>query len=271
MKWDATEPTRGSFAFARGDSDLAFGTANNMLVRGHTLVWHSQLPSWVSAGNFDAATLRDIITNHVTTLVTRWKGKLAHWDVVNEVFEEDGTFRQSVFYRTLGEEYIALAFRAARAADPSAKLYINDYNIEGVNSKATAVYNLVKKLKAQGVPIDGVGMQAHLILGSIPGDMGTMMGQFASLGVDVAVTELDIRMKMPSDAAKLEQQKKDYYSVTKACTGVSRCVGITVWDFSDKWSWVPSVFTGEGAALPWDENFVKKPAYYGIEEALRGN
>ena len=164
--------------------------------------------------------------------------------------------------------YIADALRAARAADPAAKLYVNDYNVEGVNAKSTALYNLVKSLKEQGVPIDGVGLQAHLILGQVPSTMQANIQRFADLGVDVAITELDIRMTVPPTTAQLAQQKAEYKAVTAACVAVSRCEGVTVWGFTDSDSWIPDVFPGYGAATPYDENFQPKPAYYGIAEAL---
>ena len=128
--------------------------------------------------------------------------------------------------------------------------------------------NLVSSLLAQGVPIDGIGIQAHLIVGSVPSTLQANWQAMADLGVDVAITELDIRMTLPVTAAHLEQQKADYQKVVAACVAVTRCVGITIWDWTDKYSWVPSVFSGQGAALPWDETFVAKPAYDGIVNAL---
>lgn len=264
MKWDATEPTRGTFTFTNGDTLVNLGVKNKQLVRGHTLVWHNQLPGWLENGQWTAAELTKIIQDHTTTVVKHWAGKLYAWDVVNEPFEEDGTYRDSIFYKVLKTEYIAIALRAARAADPKVKLYVNDYNIDGLGSKSTGMYNLVKNLKAQGAPIDGVGIQAHLISGSVPSSIQANIQQFADLGVDVAITELDIRMTLPATAAKLAQQKTDYQNVIKACKNVKACVGVTIWDITDKYSWIPSVFPGQGAALPWDENLKKKPAYDGI-------
>ncbi|KAF9444311.1 glycoside hydrolase family 10 protein [Macrolepiota fuliginosa MF-IS2] len=264
MKWDATEPSRGSFSFTNGDTIVNLAKANGQMVRGHTTVWYSQLPSWVSSGNFDNATLISIVQNHVSTVIGHWKGSIYAWDVVNEIFNDDGTYRSSVFYNTIGPAFVPTAFNAARAADPNAKLYINDYNIEGTGAKSTAVYNLVKSLKAQGVPIDGIGIQGHLIVGQVPSTIQQNIEQFTSLGVEVAFTELDIRMTLPATAALLDQQKNDYQTVISACNAVPKCIGVTIWDYTDKYSWVPSTFSGQGAALPWDENLVKKPAYDGI-------
>ncbi|KAF4613898.1 hypothetical protein D9613_007495 [Agrocybe pediades] len=253
MKWDATEPNRGQFTFSAGDAIVAQAQAHGQLIRGHNCVWHNQLPSWVTAGNFNNATLLSIVQTHCMS-----------WDVINEPFNDDGTFRQSVFFTTTGTSYIATALRAARAADPNAKLYINDFNIEGTGAKSTAMANLVKSLKAQGVPIDGIGIQAHMIVGEVPSTFQQNLQNFANLGVEVAITELDVRMTLPATPALLAQQSKDYQTIITACKRVSACVGVTLWDWTDKFSWVPGTFAGQGAACPWDENFVKKPAFQGI-------
>ena len=268
MKWDATEPTRGNFSFTPGDAVVRLAQQNGQLVRGHTLVWHSQLPAWVNG--VPAAELLATMRNHVTTVATHYRGQVAHWDVVNEPFNEDGTRRQSVFQQRIGDSYIAEAFRAARAADPTAKLYLNDFNVEGVNAKSTAMFNLVQSLQQQGVPIDGVGLQGHIILGQTPSTLQQNIQRFANLGLDVAITELDIRMNLPRDAAKDAQQANEYRAVVNACLAVTRCVGITVWDYTDKYSWIPGVFPGQGAALPYDENLNRKPAYSAIHDALAG-
>lgn len=232
--------------------------------QGHNCVWYSQLPSWVSGGSFTAAQLTSVIQNHCSTLVSRYKGQVYSWDVVNEPFNDDGTWRTDVFYNTLGTEYVQIALNTARAADPAAKLYINDYNIEGPGAKSTAMQNLVKSLVQANVPIDGVGIQGHLIVGELPGSLQQNFAAFTALGVEIAITELDIRMTLPSTPALLQQQKIDYTTVISACQATTGCVGITIWDWTDKYSWVPNTFSGQGAACPWDQNFVKKPAYDGI-------
>ncbi|MET7666028.1 endo-1,4-beta-xylanase, partial [Streptomyces sp. NPDC005463] len=196
-------------------------------------------------------------------------GKVFAWDVANEIMNEDGTYRENIFYKTLGPGYIADALRWAHAADPKVKLYLNDYNVEGIGAKSDAYYTLIKQLKADRVPIDGFGMQAHLALQyGFPYQMQQNIQRFADLGLDVALTELDIRMILPADAAKLAQQADWYGRATSACLAVRRCVGITVWGYSDRHSWIPSVFPSEGAALPWDENLQHKPAYDAIAGAL---
>ncbi|MFJ5776702.1 endo-1,4-beta-xylanase [Streptomyces sp. NPDC093094] len=270
MKWESVEPSRGTFNWAPADQVVAFATAHGQQVRGHTLVWHSQNPGWLANGTWTPAQLSTVLQDHITAEVGRYKGRIAAWDVVNEAFNEDGTYRSSIWSNGLGQDYIANALTWARAADPGAKLYINDYNVEGVNAKSTALYNLVRSLKERGVPIDGVGLQAHLILGQVPSSLQQNIQRFADLGVDVAITELDVRMQLPSTAAKLTQQAADYKAVMDACVAVSRCTGVTVWGFTDSDSWVPDVFDGYGAATPYDESFTPKPAYRALAGSLGG-
>ncbi|KAF4410222.1 MULTISPECIES: endo-1,4-beta-xylanase [Streptomyces] len=269
MKWESVEPERGRYDWAAADRIADYADANGQQLYGHVLVWHSQLPAWLGEGDFDAAELREIMTDHIATEAGRYRGRVDRWDVVNEAFNEDGTFRETVFYDKLGEDYIADAFRAAHKADPEAELYINDYNTDGLGPKSDGMYELVKKLKAEGVPIHGVGFQGHLVLGQEPDSMRANLQRFADLGVDVVVTELDIRMETPATEQKLRQQAREYKAVTDACLAVDRCDGVTVWGASDADSWIPGWFEGEGAALLYDEEYQRKPAYYATRLAFQ--
>ncbi|KAJ3919063.1 endo-1,4-beta-xylanase C precursor [Lentinula edodes] len=264
MKWDATEPEQGTFTFSGGDAVVSLAQGNSQLVRGHNCVWYNQLPSWVTSGSWTNATLTAAVQNHCSTLVSHYKGDMYSWDIINEPFNDDGTWRSDVFYNTMGTYFVDVALIAARAADPNAKLYINDYNIEGTGAKATAMMNLVSDLKSRGIPIDGVGLQGHFIVGEVPTTIQTVMEQFVALGVEVAITELDIRMTLPETDALLEQQQTDYKNVISACNAVAGCIGVSCHLLTACYSWVPSTFAGQGAACPWDANLIKKPAYDGI-------
>jgi len=271
MKWDATEPSQNQFNFASSDAIVNFAMANSETVRGHNLVWHSQLPGWVTNSGFNAAQLQSVMQNHIAGVAGHFKGKITAWDVVNEPFNEDGSFRSSIWFQNLGQGYIATALNAAHQADPAAKLYLNDFNIEGVNNKSTAMLNLVKSLKQQGVPIDGVGFESHFILGQIPGDLQTNMQRFISAGVSVWITELDVRVtSLPATQANLTTQAQNYTAVTNACLALAGCVGITVWEYTDKYSWVPGAFSGQGAADIFDQNIDPKPAYNSMVTAFGG-
>jgi len=270
MKWQTTEPSRGTFNFAPADTIVSYAQNHNIKVRGHTLVWHSQLASWVSSIT-TGSDLLQAMQNHIAGEAGHFKGKVVSWDVVNEAFNDDGTRRSDPFQNLIGNAYIEDAFVATRAADPNAKLCYNDYNIEGINAKSTAVYNMVKDFKARGIPIDCVGFQAHLIVGQVPSDFQANLQRFADLGVIVQVTELDIRMPTPATTANLQQQATDYANVVKACLGVTACNNITVWGITDADSWIPSTFPGQGAALLFDGGFNPKPAYFSTLQALGGS
>src|SRR4051795_9526548 len=190
MKWGTVEAVRGQYDWSGADAIVRYAQRTHKTVRGHTLVWHSQLPDWVAA--LPADELRRVLRDHIFTEVKRYKGKIRAWDVVNEIFNEDGTRRDTVFRQKLGDGFVADVFRWAHAADPGAKLYINDYNIEGVNPKSDAVYDLVKTLRRQGVPIDGVGIQGPLsIQYGFPAEYRANLARFARIGVETAVTEAD--------------------------------------------------------------------------------
>src|SRR3954454_3462907 len=250
MKWDATEPSQGSFNYSGGDRIVSTAQANGQRVRGHALAWHSQQPGW--AQNLSGATLRSAMVNHITNVATHYQGKIYAWDVVNEAFADGGGGgrRDSNLQRT-GDDWIEVAFRTARAADPGAKLCYNDYNTDGVNAKSTGVYNMVRDFKSRGVPIDCVGFQSHLG-GNPPGDYQANLQRFADLGVDVQITELDI-------AGSGASQATAYGNVTKACMAVSRCAGITTWGIRDSDSW-----RSGSTPLLFDNSGNKKAAYTSV-------
>jgi endo-1,4-beta-xylanase len=269
MKWDALEPRRGERDYAAADRLVRFAEQRGQKVRGHVLVWHSQLPSWLTQGDFTKEELRSILRRHVTETVRHFKGRVWHWDVVNEAFNEDGTLRESIWLRELGPGYIADAFRWAHQADPRAKLFYNDYNIEWAGPKSDAVLDLVRTLRAEGVPVHGVGFQGHWgIQYGLPGGVAENFKRFDDLGVQTAVTEADVRMIMPADEEKLATQAEGYRRMLDACLRARHCVSFTVWGFTDKYSWVPGTFEGEGAANILDEDYQAKPAYRTLQSTL---
>ncbi|MEU9633775.1 endo-1,4-beta-xylanase [Streptomyces tendae] len=260
MKWDATEPSRGAFTFTSADRIVDHAQSKGMDVRGHTLVWHSQLPSWVSS--LGASDLRTAMNDHINGLMGHYKGEIHSWDVVNEAFQDGGSGarRSSPFQDKLGDGFIEEAFRTARAADPAAKLCYNDYNTDGVNAKSNAVYDMVEDFKSRGVPIDCVGFQSHFNPNSpVPSDYRQNLQRFADLGVDVQITELDIEGSGSAQAA-------NYTKVVEACLAVSRCTGMTVWGVTDKYSWRSS-----GTPLLFDGDYDEKPAYDAVLSALGGS
>ncbi len=252
MKPDATEPNQNQFTFSAGDQVYNWAISHGSQVRGHTLAWHSQQPGWMQS--MSGTTLRNAMINHIQKVMAHYQGKLAYWDVVNEAFNEDGSRRSSNLQST-GNDWIEVAFRTARAADPSTKLCYNDYNIDNWSyAKTQGVYNMVRDFKSRGVPIDCVGLQAHFTGGSsVPGNLQTTISSFAALGVDVALTEVDVTNASTSQ----------YAALTQACVNVARCVGITVWGVRDSDSWR----SGESPLL-FDGNGNKKAAYTSVLNVL---
>jgi endo-1,4-beta-xylanase len=252
MKPDATQPQRGQFTFSAGDQIYNWATQRGMKVRGHTLAWHAQQPGWMQS--LSGSNLRQAMIEHINGVMAHYRGKLAAWDVVNEAFNEDGSRRSSNLQGT-GNDWIEVAFRTARAADPSVKLCYNDYNIENWSyGKTQGVYNMIRDFKSRGVPIDCVGLQTHFTGGSsLPGNFSTTLSSFAALGVDVTLTEVDVTNASTSQ----------YAGLTQACLNVARCIGITVWGVRDSDSWR----SGESPLL-FDNSGNKKAAYTSVLNVL---
>ncbi|WP_327287761.1 endo-1,4-beta-xylanase [Streptomyces sp. NBC_01198] len=254
MKWDTTEPSRGNFNFGPADQIVSHAQAHGQRMRGHTLVWHNQLPGWVS--NLSASDLQSAMDNHITQEMTHFKGKIYAWDVVNEAFADGGSgqHRSSPFQDKLGNGFIEHAFRTARSVDANAKLCYNDYNIENwSDAKTQGVYNMVKDFKSRGVPIDCVGFQSHFGNGGPPSSFQTTLSNFAALGVDVQLTELDIA----------QAGTTQYGNTVRACLNVARCTGITVWGIRDSDSWR----SGDNPLL-FDSNGNAKAAYTTVLNTL---
>ena len=257
MKMDATEPNPGQFNFSQGDRILNWARQNGKQVRGHALAWYSQQPGWMQS--MEGSQLRQAMINHINGVAGYYKGKIYAWDVVNEAFADgsSGGRRPSNLERT-GSDWIEVAFRTARAADPQAKLCYNDYNIDDwSHAKTQGVYRMVSDFKARGVPIDCVGLQSHFNAQSpVPSNYQTTIQSFANLGLDVQITELDIE-------GSGSQQADNYRRVVQACLNVARCTGITVWGVRDSDSW-----RSYGTPLLFDNSGNKKQAYTAVLDTL---
>ncbi|MFZ4181461.1 endo-1,4-beta-xylanase [Streptomyces pseudogriseolus] len=276
MKWDYIHPERDRYDFGQADAIVEFARRNHQVVRGHTLLWHSQNPAWLEQGDFTKAELRDILREHITTVVGRYRGKIQQWDVANEIFDDQGNLRtqDNIWIRELGPGIVADAFRWAHKADPKAKLFFNDFNVEGVNAKSDAYYALVKDLRAQRVPVHGFSVQGHLSTRyGFPGDLADNLRRFDALGLETAVTELDVRMDVPEGSlptpAQEKQQAEYYQRMLEGCLAVDGCNSFTIWGFTDKYSWVPVFFQGEGFATVMTDDFDRKPAYYALRDTLK--
>ena len=285
MKWDQIEPTRGTFTFGPADQIVTFAMQNGLKVKGHTLVWHKQLPAYVTSLT-TAADVRSAMLEHISGVVNHYKGQVVAWDVVNEAWLTTGAtgngdpmIRPSVFSNALGASFIDEAFMAARQADPAALLIYNEFADEGLSDKATAVYNMVKDMKTRGIPIDGVGMQMHIGINTAPtaAEVGQNMQRFADLGVKIFISEMDVN---GCAGYSLDQERTQYHDIVATCVAQPACAAVTVWGITDKFSWLDiSVNSSSNAGcatgqsplpLLWDDNYAKKSAYTGVMDALLG-
>jgi len=270
LKFGPVHPNPDVYSFSDADYIISFAESHGMKVRGHTLVWHQQLPAWITQGKYSREEWINILHEHIMTVVGRYKGRIYAWDVVNEAINDNGTLRDNIWLRNIGPEYIELAFRWVHEADPQALLFYNDYGAEGLGVKSDAVYNLVKSLLERGVPIHGVGLQMHVSLENPPNpqEVAANIKRLNNLGLIVHITEMDVRIKTPPKWADLVRQAEIYYSILKACLSADNCEAFVMWGFTDKYSWIPSYFGGCGSALIFDESYGPKPAYYYIAKAL---
>ena len=279
MKFASLHPTAASFNWAPADAIVNFAAQNGMRVRGHVLVWHSQVPTWVTNGNFTAPQLSDVLHQHILAVAGRYQGKLYGWDVVNEAFNDNGTLRDTIWYDQpgiglSGTAYIEQAFHWAHEADPNALLFYNDYSAEWVNPKSDAIYNMAADFKNRGVPIGGIGLQCHFTTGNAGNLAGidANIKRITDLGLQVQITELDVRLPVDSSgnasAANLAAQADLYGRLAAICFKYPLCTALQTWGFTDRSSWIPGSFPGFGAGLPFDAGFQPKLAYISLQDAL---
>ena len=295
MKFDSLQHTEGSFTYGAADGIVNFARSNGMRVRGHALVWYRQNPDWLFA-NASAQTLLTNMKTHISNVVGHYKGKLYAWDVVNEAIMNDGNYRSgnesdaaqsSKWYAIMGKSYIAEAFKAAHQADPDAKLFYNDY-YNYLPAKQQGIYEMLKELLDAGVPVHGVGLQAHLNIA--PSADSTNQGYYqnvsnledaiklyASLGLEVQVTEMDMSLYVPgvtytqdtyytaatfTDALKTQQAER-YRAFFELFRKYSRVIsGVTLWGVADDNTWLSELSSGrKDFPLLFDDAHQPKKAY----------
>lgn len=274
MKWDATEPQAGRFTFCQADMVVNYAEAHNQKIRGHVLVWHSQLPSWVANGTWTRETLLAAMRSHILGVAGRYRGRIYAWDVVNEALSDSPphNLRDSVFSRVIGPDFLDFAFRYAREADPEAKLFYNEYGAERMSSKAQAVFNMVSAMKARGVPIDGVGLQTHYgLTGIMPAaEVEQNIRRLGQAGFEVHITEADILTPLPDTAAKQAEHATIYRDLYRACRAVAQCTAFLFWGIEDSDSWLLTFRPGNYGALLFDTNSWRKAPYYAMQQELGG-
>jgi len=281
MKWGAIRPSRDKFNFTPGDQVVEFAKAHGQKVRGHCLLWSEYNPAWLAKGKFTPTQLSKLMQQHITTVAKHFAGQVFAWDVVNESFDAQGAIEQSIWYDSpgigfagKGTGYIEQAFRWARSADPKALLFYNDYDTEGLNAKSDAVYAMARDFKKRGVPIDGVGIQAHVVNLSMKeiSSLAANIKRLTALGLQVHITEMDVGLPLDKNGAVMDQadlarQAEIYRFVANACLQQPGCTAFQTWGFTDKHSWIPGYTKGKkGAALLFDQHYHPKPAYKALVE-----
>ena len=281
MKMDALQPSQGNFSWGAADGLVSLAKNNNMTVRGHCLVWHTQQPTWVSSDGkkndkgWTRQQALDIMKNHITKVMQHFKGKVVEWDVVNECLSDDQsiirtnpegyTLRPTVWQLAIGDDYIDSAFVYAHQADPTAQLYINDYDVEMQGkAKAVAYYNLVKRLQAKNIPLDGVGLQCHFSIGDVDSvKMEQTIRRFGEAGLKCIITELDMGVSSTT-TANIEEQARNYRVITDIVLNNDNCPNLVIWGIKDNDSWR----SGSNPLL-YDSGLGKKKAWYAVRSALR--
>lgn len=289
MKMGALQPTEGNFNFANADALVSFAKANHMLVRGHTLVWHKQIPPWLFKDSSDndvrptpenKALLLQRLESHIRAVASHYRDDVYAWDVVNEVIDPgqpDG-FRRTPWFQITGTDYIERAFRIAHEVAPNAKLYINDYDTTNP-AKRAYLYNLVRDLKRRGVPINGVGHQMHNRIDYPSADaILETIEMFSELGVDNQITELDMSLYPNSSASystvpedvliKQGYRYRDFFQVLRQLKG--KISSVTFWGLADDHTWLKTFpIVRRDLPLLFDEQLQAKPAYWGIVDPSR--
>ena len=260
MKWGYINPEPGEYRWDDADDLMDYAAANGMGVHGHALVWYTQLPRWVLES--ETAERETLMNEFIDTMTARYP-EVVIWDVVNEAFEDDGSFRNSVWFQAMGESHIDKAFIRARAGDPDAVLIYNDYDVLAGGAKADAMYALVSRMVGEGVPIDGVGFQMHLDTDFNDfAAVASNFQRFADLGVDIYITELDVNMQ---PGASEEDQAEVFANAVQACLDQPACKAAQIWGFTDRYSWrLPNT------PLVLDRNYQPKPAYGALQRVLSG-
>jgi endo-1,4-beta-xylanase len=283
MKFGSIHPGLTTYNFAEGDKLVAFAQANGMKVRGTTLLWYLQIPDWVAspARPWTPAALNKVLADHIATVVGHYKGQVYAWDVVNEPFNDNGSLRSYVWndkpgigFAGQGTRTIEQALRWAHAADPNAKLFVNEYDAETMNAKSNAVYAMAKDFVKRGVPLSGIGLQLHITpsFEDSLADLRKNIRRLAALGLEVQFTEVDVREHDGSGFSRAEQANA-YKDLLDACLRQPACTLFQTWGFTDKYSWIPESKPGYGWALPIDKSYQKKRAYFAMPAKLnsRGN
>ena len=270
MKPYLIHPSENIYNWIESDQLADYCTTNSKRLHGHTLIWHQQLPIWMRNFQGSKTDWENMMREHIFQIVKHFKGKVTSWDVVNEAFNDDGTLRNSIWKMNIGSSYIEKAFRYAREADPNAKLFYNDYSVVLNPIKRKAILSFLNNLRANGVPIDGIGIQMHIFNGFPENiDISSAMDDIWKDDYLVHISELDISMnplsKQMHEAtqSELSRQADKYLYVFKAYDRIpdKYKFGITIWGIGDSDSWIRYFYNRNDYPLLFDDNYLPKPAF----------
>ena len=274
FKFGPLSPGFERYRWTDTDALVDWAEENDMRVHGHVLVWHNQQPTWLNEDRLSAEEIEAVMENHIKTVVGRYKGRIHEWDVVNEAISDSGGYRDTIWLRAMGEDYIAKAFQWAHEADPDALLYYNDYSADTPGRKADEIYEMVAALVEDGVPIHGVGLQAHLTHqqrnSADTEHIREVMDRLDELGLRVAITEMDVRIHHESRSREdmLDLQAEMYANVMRACLEAPNCDTFIAWGVSDQYSWIPGFTGNPDWPLLFDEQLNPKLAYFAVADVL---
>lgn len=262
MKWEYLRPTKDFWNWPDVDTAVKFAEKNKLKIKWHVLLWHKQLPDYAERKMSRSEALA-LMVEQIETVMTRYRGRVQEYEIVNEPIEEDGSMRKTCWYENIGPDYIDIAFTTARKADPDAKLILNDFNNHYMGTpKGDAFYALVKGMVERGVPIDAVGFQLHII--ADPFDEAALLNnirRYNELGIDVTFTEIDVRILLPVTPEKEKIQFDIYSTLMNAALSEKNARSFILWGYTDKRSWVPASFPEYGSACPFDKQIKPKPVY----------
>ena len=274
-RFGRVHPTRTEFKFDDPDAMVEFAAAHGIKMYGQPLVWGGELPQWLTGGNFAPGELSAILKEFIQTTVRHYRGRIQFWDVIWTIFDNLGKMSNSFWFKALGPDYVQQAFEWAHEADPQAKLFFREHiGNEPLGVHADTTYDLLRKFRARGVPIDGIAIGSATLVDRSPKlqDMAANMSRLAALGLDIYVVDFEVSVPVPPASQDLQKQAAIYRDYLATCLSISGCKGLLTWGFTDKHSYAPDRWKGMGvgAALPFDASYKPKPAFAAMLDVLNG-
>lgn len=264
LKMDSIFKNKNALNYNQADVIINQAINNNLRVHGHTLVWHRQVPAWLSYEKNHL--IQKYFNQYISEIVKKYKNKVQEWDVVNEALDKNGLLRKSIWLKAIGPKYIENAFSIANKANPEAKLYYNENGIEKPGLKRDALIKMLERLRNENIPIHGVGIQSHFSTNYRPEQLEVLLNKLTELDLEFQFTELDYALKIndKDNAAAIEKQNEIFKYISETCSKYSNCRGVTIWGLSDQDSWIPSFYPKYGGSTLFKmegNNYLAKDSY----------